>query len=208
MKEYFYWTHVYLGSDLWVRVSETIPFWNLTDVTLADEDTNTLLTDDAKAMWQYASNTALLPTLEPSNASDVTWWPNFEPVYNKWENTYSKEIQIWLQEILQIRSWEIWEHLSQDLTVRQSRPGQLCPDFDFFLKRLDVFVQAHPWLQVQVHDHHHHHHLTEWPLYHQAERGGLCSHQGGHVLNLPQPNASGAIRWPNLELMQMAPSGD
>ena len=25
------------------------------------------------------------------------------------------------------------------------------------------------------------------PVYHQAERGGLCSHQGGHVLKLLQP---------------------
>ena len=36
-------THVNLGSDLrvWMWVSET-PFWDLTDVTLADEDTNWL----------------------------------------------------------------------------------------------------------------------------------------------------------------------
>ena len=37
----FYQTQVNLGSDLWVRVSLTEePCADLTDVTLADEDTN------------------------------------------------------------------------------------------------------------------------------------------------------------------------
>ena len=36
------------------------------------------------------------------NASDFTWWPNFETFCNKWQNTYPKEIQIWFQEISQI----------------------------------------------------------------------------------------------------------
>ena len=42
----------FLGSDLWVRFSQTdwlsIPCADLTDVTLADEDTNPILTDNAK----------------------------------------------------------------------------------------------------------------------------------------------------------------
>ena len=39
---YFYRAQVYLGSDLWVWVSLTnTPFADLTDVTLADDDTNT-----------------------------------------------------------------------------------------------------------------------------------------------------------------------
>ena len=42
-----YQTHVYMGSDLWVLVSVSPCFWYLTDVTLADEDTNSILTDDA-----------------------------------------------------------------------------------------------------------------------------------------------------------------
>ena len=48
----FYRTQVNLGSDLWVRMSvrhkltET-PCADLTDVTLADEDTNSILTDNA-----------------------------------------------------------------------------------------------------------------------------------------------------------------
>ena len=44
----FYRTHVYMGSNLWVLVSLTNQaFADLTDVTLADEDTNSILTDDA-----------------------------------------------------------------------------------------------------------------------------------------------------------------
>ena len=47
----FYRTQVYLGSDLWVRVSlsESLtprPFADFTDVTLADEDTNSILADN------------------------------------------------------------------------------------------------------------------------------------------------------------------
>ena len=44
---------VSLGSDLWVRVSVTEPpFADLTDVTLADEDTNPILTDNANKAIQ------------------------------------------------------------------------------------------------------------------------------------------------------------
>ena len=44
----FYRTQVSLGSDLWVRMSVTnTPFADLTDVTLADEDTKSILTDNA-----------------------------------------------------------------------------------------------------------------------------------------------------------------
>ena len=50
-----------LGSDLWVRVSLTEPpFADLTDVTLADEDTNPILTDDANRTFQ--SNVAMQVT--------------------------------------------------------------------------------------------------------------------------------------------------
>ena len=45
----FYRTQVYLGSDLWVRVPETMsPCVDLTDVTLVDEDTKSIPTDDVK----------------------------------------------------------------------------------------------------------------------------------------------------------------
>ena len=39
-------------SDLWVRVSVTVHFADLTDVTLADEDTNSILTDNANRVFQ------------------------------------------------------------------------------------------------------------------------------------------------------------
>ena len=53
----FYRTQVNLGTDLSVRLSLSLrPFVDLTYVTLADEDTNSILTDNAnrqfKAMWQ------------------------------------------------------------------------------------------------------------------------------------------------------------
>ena len=46
-KRRFYRTQVSLGSDLWVRSLSLSPrpFWNLTDVTLADGDTKPILTD-------------------------------------------------------------------------------------------------------------------------------------------------------------------
>ena len=48
MSAHFYRTQVSLGSDLWVRFSlAKRRLWNLTDVTLADEDTNSILTDNA-----------------------------------------------------------------------------------------------------------------------------------------------------------------
>ena len=42
-----------MGSDLWVCMSVTErPFVDLTDVTLADEDTNSILTDNANRTIQ------------------------------------------------------------------------------------------------------------------------------------------------------------
>ena len=52
-ERYFYRTQVNLGSDLWVRVSvRPRGFADLTDVTLADEDTNSILTDNANRAIQ------------------------------------------------------------------------------------------------------------------------------------------------------------
>ena len=60
----FYRTQVSLGSDLWVRFSLTHKLRHLvadlTDVTLADEDTNPILTDDANRTFQ--SNVAMQVT--------------------------------------------------------------------------------------------------------------------------------------------------
>ena len=53
MDSCFYRTQVNLGSDLWVRMSLTTRcFADLTDVTLADEDTNSILTDNANRAIQ------------------------------------------------------------------------------------------------------------------------------------------------------------
>ena len=48
----FYLTQVNLGSDSWVRMSVSDICADLTDVTLADEDTNSILTDNAKRAIQ------------------------------------------------------------------------------------------------------------------------------------------------------------
>ena len=49
----FYRTQVNLGSDLWVRMSvRHRRFVDLTDVTLADEDTNSIPTDNANRAIQ------------------------------------------------------------------------------------------------------------------------------------------------------------
>ena len=57
----FYWTQVNLGSDLWVRMSvrtSVQDLWlDLTDVTLADEDTNLIMNDNAN--WAIQGNEAM-----------------------------------------------------------------------------------------------------------------------------------------------------
>ena len=73
-----YRTQVSLGFDLWVRLSLTNwlteePFWNLTDLTLADEDTNSILTDNANSAFQ-----GNLVAKFGTNASSTIWWPNLE----------------------------------------------------------------------------------------------------------------------------------
>ena len=50
---YSYRTQVSLGSDLWVLMSvSTTPFADLTDVTLADEESNSIPTDDVNGQSQ------------------------------------------------------------------------------------------------------------------------------------------------------------
>ena len=53
LSKYFHRTQVNLGSNLWVQMFvSNIPCWDLTDVTLADEDTNSILTDNANGAVQ------------------------------------------------------------------------------------------------------------------------------------------------------------
>ena len=78
----FYRTQVSLGSDLWVLMSLTDRlFADLTDVTLADEDSNSTPADGVNrailgnvAMWQCMWRH--LVTKIETNASGNTWWPN------------------------------------------------------------------------------------------------------------------------------------
>ena len=63
----FYRTQVSLGSDLWVRLSLTMyvcmrGFADLNDVTLADGDTKSILTDNANRAIQ--GNVAMYVTLQ------------------------------------------------------------------------------------------------------------------------------------------------
>ena len=51
------------------------------DVTLADQDTNSILTDNAnRAIEGNVAMQVLLVANFGSNASGVSWWPNFEPM--------------------------------------------------------------------------------------------------------------------------------
>ena len=57
------------------------PFVDLTDVTLANEDTNSILTDNVnRAIEGNEALQVLLVANFGSNASGASWWPNFEPM--------------------------------------------------------------------------------------------------------------------------------
>ena len=90
---FFYRTQVSLGSDLWVRLSLTgTPFADLTDVTLAIEDINSILTDNANRAIQ--GKVAIQVTqpgwkicnkckwghlvAKATNAGGAIWWPNLQ----------------------------------------------------------------------------------------------------------------------------------
>ena len=79
----FYRTQENLGSNSWVRLSVSLrPCVDLTDVTLADEDTNSILTDNANRAIQ--GNVAMQVTRSSgqfwNNANGATWCLNFEPM--------------------------------------------------------------------------------------------------------------------------------
>ena len=94
----FYRTQVNLGSDLWVRMSvrhwvSPTPCWNLTELTLADEDTKSILTDNANRAIQ---GNVTMQVMQPggqvwkqckwrhlmtkfwTNPSCAVWWPNMQ----------------------------------------------------------------------------------------------------------------------------------
>ena len=76
LPDHFYRTQVSLGSDLWVLMSlHPTPFADLTDVTLADEDSNSIPTDDVNRAIQQCKWHHLVAKIE-TNASGTIWWPN------------------------------------------------------------------------------------------------------------------------------------
>ena len=79
------WGLIYGLASL--KLTET-PFWNLTDVTLADEDTNSIQADNAnRAILQCKlyNMVANFRTYE----SDITWLPNFELICKKSEQLWN-----------------------------------------------------------------------------------------------------------------------
>ena len=89
-------------------------------MTLADEDTNSILTDNANMAFQ---GKVAMRVTQPSGqlwnqATQVTWWSNFELIFNKSECANSKQIQIWFQEISRVWNWEMQQYL------------QICPNLE------------------------------------------------------------------------------
>ena len=121
-----YRTQVNLGSDLWVRLwvrEVVVKLIKLTWLWLMEIQTQCQLIipiGNSKTMWQWKRLN--LVANFGSNASDATWWLNFEPICNKSKNKYLNEIQTSFEEISQLWSWEIQNHLKQDLAVKESRP--------------------------------------------------------------------------------------
>ena len=82
----FYWIRVNLGSDLWVWMSVRpwATCWDLTDVTLADEDTNSILNDNANRAIQGNEAMQLMQTGDQCKfvtiGSGASWWPNLQPI--------------------------------------------------------------------------------------------------------------------------------
>ena len=59
-------------------------WFDLTDVTLADEDTNSILTDNAKRAIQGNEAMQVMQTGDQckfaTNGSGASWWPNLQPI--------------------------------------------------------------------------------------------------------------------------------
>ena len=63
-----------------------LPFADLTDVTLADEDTKPILTDNAKRAIQgnvamHVNHPVDLVVKFRTNASSAIWWQNLQTMY-------------------------------------------------------------------------------------------------------------------------------
>ena len=74
----------YPWTDQWVWVSVTVRFTDLTDVTLADEDTNSILTDNVKRAIQGNEAMQVMQTGDQCKFATIgswaSWWPNLQPI--------------------------------------------------------------------------------------------------------------------------------
>ena len=144
----------------------------------------------SNAMWQF-TDTTWWQTFEPSNASDATSRPNVESICKMLLQTkYKSDFKKYRKS-----EGEIQEYLNWDLAARESRPCGQVSCF-WFLPEEAGRVYAHPLLQVQVQ-----YMITISSLYPKTTSfitrlgfwaGALCSHQGGHVLNLHHPRHHGS----------------
>ena len=80
-----------MASDLWVRLSLTNSVRHLveelTEMTLADGDTKSMLTDNAKRAIQgnvtmHVTHPGNLVVKFRTNASSAIWWQNSQPMHN------------------------------------------------------------------------------------------------------------------------------
>ena len=71
----------YLGSDKWVWMSVSYtPFADSTDLTLADDDNNSITTDDANRAILGNVAMQMAPLGGLTNARSANCWPNLQPM--------------------------------------------------------------------------------------------------------------------------------
>ena len=116
---------------LWLRVLCYLCA-DLNDVTLADEETNSILTDNANMAFQ--GNVAMRVTQPGSQLWNHEYKSDFKTIeksdFKKVEKSDLKKVE---------------KYKSFSIEIGQSERADLvdmCPDFDFFLKRLDVFMHT------------------------------------------------------------------
>ena len=137
-------------------------------------------TGQSKTMWQCKLHN--LVANFGTNAKDVTRWPNFKPICKKSENAYLGEIQNWnianlkltITKISQSRfSGQREQTLSTCVLILiSSWRGWTC-------SCTPLTPSSGTWSTLLYQND---------SIHHQAEiqSGGLCFHQGGHVLKLLQ----------------------
>ena len=137
----------------WKRVISTKFRGNFTDVTLADKETNLILTD--KVNWAIQGNVTMKVTqpvglLWNQCKRRHLWWPYFEPIYNKSKNANfgtNASGAIWwpnlqpiqevsLKSISNYSSWEIYSSYGLNTL------GPLCLWQCFLLSRAGYQVQS------------------------------------------------------------------